>query len=401
MSQKIAYQISQIIFVFTNSFSYFCTRFETYIIMILQIIFFTFIAVVTIQLVYYIFIFGKFSFAKPQTNNPKRIPISVIVCAKNEEENVKNYIPLLINQNYPDFEIVLIDDASSDETLEVFEAFEKQYSKVKLVKVENIEAFWGNKKFALTMGIKAAKNEYLLFTDADCYPKSTEWINEMSAQFSQQKTIVLGYGAYEKIKGSFLNKIIRFETLLTATQYFSWAKVGNPYMGVGRNMAYKREEFFKTNGFIEHMKIRSGDDDLFINEAATASNTTICYSQESFTFSKSKTTFTEWFKQKRRHVATAKHYKLFDRLQLGLFFLSQILFILLPFILLAFQYQWIIVVCLIGFRYVFTWISLGFSGGKLKEKDVMYIYPLLEIILILTQLNVFFTNVFSKPVQWK
>ncbi|MBY0485869.1 MAG: glycosyltransferase [Flavobacteriaceae bacterium] len=360
-----------------------------------------FIAVVLVQFLYYVVLFGKFSFAKPQTSTPKRVPISVIVCAKNEEENVKNFVPLLAQQNYPDYEIVLIDDASSDETLEVFEAFEKQYSNVKLVKVENIEAFWGNKKFALTLGIKAATNEYLLFTDADCYPTSTEWIKEMSAQFTKEKTIVLGYGAYEKIKNSFLNKIIRFETLLTATQYFSWAKLGKPYMGVGRNMAYKREEFFKTNGFIEHMKIRSGDDDLFINQAANSKNTAVCYTPDSFTFSKPKTTFKDWFTQKRRHVATAKHYKSFDRSQLAVFYASQLLFIILPIILLAFQFQWIIVLSLIAFRYLFAWLSLGFAAGKLKEKDVMYWFPIIEITLIVTQLNIFITNTFSKPVHWK
>lgn len=360
-----------------------------------------FIVVILVQFLYYVVFYGKFSFAKPQTSTPKRIPISVIVCAKNEEENVKNFVPILAEQNYPDYEIVLIDDASSDETLEVFEAFEKQYANIKLVKVANNEAFWGNKKFALTLGIKAAKNEYLLFTDADCYPKSNNWIKEMSAQFTKEKTIVLGYGAYERIKGSFLNKIIRFETLLTATQYFSWAKLGKPYMGVGRNMAYKREEFFRVRGFMDHMKIRSGDDDLFINQASNEQNTTICFAPESFTYSKPKTTFKEWFTQKRRHVATAQHYKSFDKIQLGIFYGTQLLFLILPIILLAFQFQWIVVTSLIGFRYLFTWLSLGFAAGKLKEKDVMYWYPIIEIILIVTQLNVFITNMFSKPVHWK
>ena len=223
----------------------------------------------------------------------------------------------------------------------------------------------------------------------------------MSAQFTKEKTIVLGYGAYEKIKNSFLNKIIRFETLMTATQYFSWAKLGKPYMGVGRNMAYKREEFFKTNGFIEHMKIRSGDDDLFINEASNSKNTTICCTQDSFTFSKPKTTFKEWFAQKRRHVATANYYKTFDRIQLAIFYCSQLLFILLLIVLLAFQFQWIIVTSLIGFRYLFAWISIGFAAGKLKEKDLIYWFPIIEITLIITQLNIFISNTFSKPVQWK
>ena len=160
-----------------------------------------------------------------------------------------------------------------------------------MVKVKNNEAFWGNKKYALTLGIKAAKKEYLLFTDADCYPTSKDWITAMSSQFTKQKTIVLGYGGYEKIANSFLNKIIRYETLLTATQYFSWAKMGKPYMGVGRNLAYKKEEFFNVNGFIDHIQIRSGDDDLFINQAADSDNTTIAYSPESFTYSASKNHF--------------------------------------------------------------------------------------------------------------
>jgi glycosyltransferase involved in cell wall biosynthesis len=367
----------------------------------LLFVFSLFVVIVVVQFLYYIVIFGKFSFAKSQTGTPKRIPISVIVCAKNEEENVRNLIPLLVEQNYYQFEIVLIDDASSDNTLEIFEEFEKQHSNIKLVKVENNEAFWGNKKYALTLGIKAAKYEYLLFTDADCLPSSKDWIANMSSQFTVEKTIVLGYGAYEKIGGSFLNKIIRFETLLTATQYFSWAKLGKPYMGVGRNLAYKRDEFFKVRGFMDHMKIRSGDDDLFINQAAEKKNTTICYLQDSFTYSKPKTSFKEWFTQKRRHVSTAKHYKIVDRNQLGIFYISQLLFITLPIILLAFQFQWIAVVSIIGFRYIFAWIAMGFAAGKLKEKDVMYWFPIIEIVLIFTQLNIFVTNTFSKPVHWK
>lgn len=367
----------------------------------LTITFYLFIVIVAIQLFYYLFVFGKFAYAKAPKSSLKRIPISVIVCAKNEAENVTKFIPLLAEQEYPDFEIVLIDDASSDDTLEILEGFEKQYTNIRLVKVKNNEAFWGNKKFALTLGIKAAKKEYLLFTDADCYPTSKNWIAAMSSQFTKEKTIVLGYGAYEKIGGSFLNKIIRFETMLTAVQYFSWAKMGQPYMGVGRNLAYKKEEFFNVNGFIDHMKMRSGDDDLFINQAATEQNTTICFASESFTYSQPKTTYKDWFTQKRRHVSTAKFYKSFDKIQLSLFYFSQLLFLLLPIILLAFQYQWIIVLSIIGFRYIFTWITLGFSSGKLKEKDVMYWYPIIEIVLTFTQLNVFFTNIFSKPVHWK
>ncbi len=366
-----------------------------------EIILYLFIGIIGIQFFYYIIIFGKFAFYKSQKQTNQNYPISVIVCTKNEEENVKKFLPLLLSQDYSNFEIVLIDDASRDETLEVFEEFEKLHKNIKLVKVENNEAFWGNKKFALTLGIKAAKNEHLLFIDADCYPNSNRWISEMSSHFTKEKTIVLGYGGYDKIKGSFLNKIIRFETLLTATQYFSWAKKGNPYMGVGRNLAYNRSEFFEVNGFVDHMKIRSGDDDLFVNQVANTDNTTICYSSESFTKSTPKTNLKDWINQKRRHIATARYYKAFDKIQLSIFYFSQIAFVLLAIFLLITQFQWIVVLSLITFRYVFAWISIGFSAGKLQEKDVMYYFPVMEIVLIFLQFYLFIINIFSKPVHWK
>jgi glycosyltransferase involved in cell wall biosynthesis len=366
----------------------------------MSVLLYVFFAVAAIQLVYYLGIFSKFAFSKPQQATPKKIAVSVIVCAKNEAENVKRFLPNLINQDYPEFELVLIDDASTDDTLQIFEDYAKLHSNIKIVKVENNEAFWGNKKYALTLGIKAAKYEYLLFTDADCNPVSPSWIREMSSHFTQQKTIVLGYGAYDKLPG-FLNKLIRFETLLTAVQYFSWAKHGLPYMGVGRNMAYKREEFFRVRGFMDHMKLRSGDDDLFINQAGTAKNTATCYTPDSFTYSEPKTTFKEWFTQKRRHVSVAGHYKTFDKIQLGIFYASQFLFFIGAVVLLAFMYEWIMVAAVVGVRYLVTWLVMGFSAAKLKEKDTVYFYPVMEIALIMVQLNVFLSNIFSKPVHWK
>ena len=367
----------------------------------LHAIFIAFLIVFSIQLTYYLFIFGKFSFSKKTENNNQKPPISVIICTKNQEQNVLNYIPLLLNQNYPNFEIVLIDNASSDGTLDVFEEFEKNNSNIKLVKVENNEAFWGNKKFALTLGIKAAKNEYLLFTDPQCYPTSTEWIAEMSTHFSKEKTIILGYNSIIKIKNSFLNKLIRFENLLSSTQAFGWAKAGKPYTGNGKNLAYKREEFFKTNGFIEHMKTRTGEDALFINQAANSNNTTICTSKNSTILTNETPNFKQWIHTTRIVYNNHSKFKLFDKLQLKTFYTSQLLVIILPIILLANQYQWIIVASLLTTRYIITWITLGYSANKLNQKDLLVLYPIYEITTLLIQLNIFITNKITKPKDWK
>lgn len=367
----------------------------------LDFIFYGFIAVVIIQALFYIFLFGGFAFLKPKKVAPKSIAVSVIICAKNEAENLKTFLPSVIAQHYPNFEIVLINDASKDDTLDVMHHFSKMHNNIKVVDVKSIEAFWGNKKYALTLGIKTAKNDFLLFTDADCKPISKYWIKDMSSRFSNKKTIVLGYGAYSKIKKSFLNKLIRFETLITAVNYFSFAKFGLPYMGVGRNLAYTKKEFFDANGFINHIKVRSGDDDLFVNQIATPQNTAICFSKGSFTESPPKTTFEDWIKQKRRHVSTAKHYKMKHKVLLTLLYTSSLLFWLFALILLLTLFNWKIVLGIFIFRITLQYIILGISSKKLGETDLLAFLPFLEIFLIITQLTIFINNLISKPNHWK
>ena len=362
---------------------------------------YTFIAIVSIQFIYYVFIFSRFAFAKADNPTIKNIPVSVIVCAKNEAQNLAILIPKLVEQNYAQFEIVLINDASSDDTLEIMESFKAQHSNIKIVDVINNEAFWGNKKYALTLGIKAATHNYLLFTDADCIPNSNDWIKIMSSYFTNKKSIVIGYGAYTKQKGSFLNKLIRFETLFTAIQYFSYTKIGMPYMAIGRNLAYTKDTFYAVNGFMNHIKIRSGDDDLFVNEAATSNNTNICFSDDGFTISKPKTTFKQWRIQKRRHIATAKHYKPKHKFMLGLFYLSQFLFWIIAITLLAAAFKPILIVSLIGFRLLFQYLIIGYSAKKLNETDTILMLPFLEIFLIIFQLSIFISNLISKPTHWR
>lgn len=367
----------------------------------LNITFYVFIGVIVLQIIYNLVVFGRFAFSKPQYIVAKRVPISVIICAKNAAENLKKLVPALANQNYPDFELVLIDNASSDDTLDVLEEFEKQYPNIRLVKVENNEAFWGNKKYALTLGIKAARKEYLLFIDADCQPASENWIANMASQFTMSKTIVLGYNGYYKKKNSLLNKIIRFDGLVNAMQYFTWAKLGSPFTGNGKNLAYKKEEFFKINGYINHMNIRIGEDALFINEAATKKNIAVCYTPESFTYRESKKSFSKWVTEKRKRAFISGFFKPFDKFQLKAYYVLQISFLLLAIVLAALQFDWMFLVPAIITRYAFTWFVVAKGAAKLNEKDAVYWYPFIEIILIFTQLYAYSANLFSKPSRWK
>ena len=368
----------------------------------LEYLFIAFIVIFCIQFIYYIFIFGSFSFykIKPSENN-FNLPVSVIICAKNEAKNLTKNLPLLLKQNYENFELVLINDCSHDRTLKVMEKFKKEASfPIRIVNIVANEQFWGSKKYALTLGIKAASHEHLLFTDADCIPVSESWITEMVNNFSNEHQIVLGYGAYKKIKKSWLNKLIRFESILTAIQYFGYAKIGIPYMGVGRNLAYTKSIFFKVNGFANHMHIKSGDDDLFINQVATKENTAISCSQNSFTESIPKTNFKDWIHQKRRHISTASLYKPAHKFLLGLFFSSQLLFWILGITLLCLLYNWQLVSILIFARFLFQYLVIGYSAKKLNERDLILFIPFFEIFLILIQMFIFIKNMISKPTHW-
>lgn len=349
----------------------------------------------------YFLAFFKFAAAQGKEPGVKLFPVSVIICAKNEAENLRNFLPAVLDQDYPDFEVIVINDASRDETLEVIEYFQQIDGRIKIVNVQNNEAFWANKKYALTLGIKKARNPYLLFTDADCAPQSTNWIAEMAGNFNENKSIVLGYGGYFKHKNSFLNKVIRFETLLTAIQYFSYAEWGAPYMGVGRNLAYTSREFYEQKGFASHLHLRSGDDDLFVNEAATPYNTAVCFNGEAITRSVPKKTFKDWFWQKRRHTSVAREYKLRDRLLLGIFYSSRLLFwLLLGVLLLAGIYPEIVLAAFLLLMIV-EFIIYYKAARKLNETDVVWFFPFLEVFLILSQFGIFLANIFSKPRHWK
>jgi len=368
----------------------------------LHLLLYTFYCVAAIQLFYYLFIFRTFSFATQKNKKKVATPVSVVICVKNKATKLPFTLQALIKQNYPNLELVLINDRSVDNTLEIMEGFKKKYPKndIKIVDIKDNENFWGNKKYALTLGIKAAKHEYLLFTDADCRPLSNFWVQEMANQFSNNKTIVLGYGAFDKDKKSLLNKLIRYESLTTAMYYFSFAKMGFPYMGVSRNVAYSKAQFFLKNGFANHINIRFGDDDLFINENATKKNTAICFSQKSFTTSIPKKTYKGWIRQKRRRFFTVKYYKPIHKFLIMLFYISQFLFWVLASILLTFLFSWKLIVGIILFRTLIQYIIIGSSAKKLYEKDLIFYIPFLELFLIVIQMIIFIKNKIAIPKYW-
>lgn len=298
---------------------------------------------VGIQLIYILGIFSRTAFysdaaksglpdvadsLKPSINAPDRHPpVSIIVCAWNELENLQTLLPLLVEQAYPVFEILVMDDRSSDGSREFLEQFADRFQNVRFIRIDREHDHVTPKKYALTTGIRNATHDLILLTDADCQPAGEFWLAGMVAHLDNpQKQIVLGFGPYHRQKmHGWINRLIRYETLFTAVQYFSMALAGLPYMGVGRNLMYRRKLFLENKGFYSHIRVLGGDDDLFINEVATPRNVAISVHPATFTYSKPKATFAEWWHQKQRHLSVGKYYKTRNKVWLGLLSLSHIL----------------------------------------------------------------------------
>ena len=375
-----------------------------------------FVLFLLVQLYFYAFVFGKYtgsesspllipkSFKGPPIRNVEHVlgGVSVVVCAFNEADNLLANLKSLAEQRYPDYEIILVDDGSTDETPRIIREFQDEFNSEKRpVRVLRITPSESNgKKYALSRGIEMARRENILVTDADCSPSSPHWINKMASGLEGDSEIVLGYGAYRKIPGSLLNKLIRFETLMTALQYFSYALQGQAYMGVGRNLAYKKVLFDNTGGFRTHLDVRSGDDDLFVNEVATSKNTVICDHPDAFTISDPEGELSSWVRQKRRHITTSKHYKTKQKFKLGVFYLSQIGFYTGAIALLTVNTAPRLVIGLILLRFLVFYYTINRTAKKLHEKDLVTLAPLYEISIIFMQLYLFVANTFSPPKKW-
>jgi glycosyltransferase involved in cell wall biosynthesis len=367
-----------------------------------EIVFGAFVTTTLIQLFYYLGIFSRFAFRKAKTElaTNHQEPVSVVICAKNEAQNLQKNIPLFFAQNYPSFQIVVVNDCSVDESEDILDEFEKKYPSLHVVTLKEDEIREHDKKLALTLGIKGAKHDLLLLTDADCVPANADWIATMVRSFDATTDIVLGFGAFKKSDG-FLNKLIRFDGFFVALQYLSYSLSKLTYMGVGRNLAYRKSLFFKHKGFAAHYHIQSGDDDLFINGAATKNNTKIEFSSNSFTYSEPKKTFRNWVYQKKRHITTAKYYRAIHKFLLSLFSATTFLFYCLFVALLVLQFELYLVLSVFVVRMLVQMIIFRKSMVKLGQNDLWWFSFGYEILLMLFYPFIFVSNIFVKKHKWK
>jgi glycosyltransferase involved in cell wall biosynthesis len=351
-------------------------------------------AVTAVQVFYYTWFFSRIAFFKPKAKQQtQQHPVSVIICARDEDENLARNLPGVLVQTYPSTsEVIVVNDNSLDDSKYILQELKKTFKSLNVVELTQEAKLINGKKYPLSIGIREAKHEVLLLTDADCVPASEFWIQKMQDGYGNGTEIVLGYGAYHK-KPGVLNKLIRFETFHTALQYLSYALAGLPYMGVGRNLSYKKDVFIRNKGFSSINHIPSGDDDLFINKVATGKNTAVIIDPDAVTRSIPKTTWSGWLKQKSRHYTTAKFYKPKHKFLLGLYFITQFIFYPLVAVTAIF-YDWRLALGILGLRLLVQGIILYNAMKKMGEKDLWPWFFFLDLWM-------FFYYIIFAPALWK
>lgn len=325
-------------------------------------------------------------------------PVSIIICAHNESYNLSQYLQTLLTQDYPEYEVIIVDDGSEDETRAVLDTYMVRDPRLHMTFVPYGARVGSTKKLALTLGAKAAQYDYLLLTDADCVPESNRWIREMMKGFDKvpsdkgptTKEIVLGFGAYFEEAGH-VNRLVRYDTLFNGLHYLGAALCGHPYMGVGRNLAYRKSLFFNSGGFTKLMTNIAGDDDLFVNHVATKANTAVVLSRDSYTWSIAKTTIKDWWQQKRRHLSVSPSYKTETKLRLaiepltrGLFYAAFVGLIIyniysLPIALSLFLVRWIMQTVILNLSAHRMGLK-GFAMGSILWFDI--VLPLVNLWML-------------------
>lgn len=356
--------------------------------------------VILLQLLYYTLLFFRFSFHKPKPLLPLNgLPISIVISAKDEAHNLIKTLPVIAGQNYPNFEVVVVNDNSSDDTEFVIKDCINRFPNIRLVNLNSSVTNIHGKKFPLSIGIKAAAYENILLTDADCIPTSDQWLMKMARHYTGKKQMVIGYSTFYK-KIGLLNGMIHYDILHSAIQYFSYYLAKMPFMGVGRNLSYTKSLFFDNKGFTSQYHLPYGDDVLFVNKVADYKICAIEYSPDAQTITRPKSHLKSWVTIKSYRNKAQKLFKPKHR------FLLSIYNILMPLVYLFFGLSlylslhhpvYLIIVCSLMFlKYVVQYLVFGLSAKKLNEKGITPFIIFYDIIFSIINPIIFVITSLSK-----
>ena len=356
-------------------------------------------ALLIIQAIYYFGLYNRIhinnrAFKRGDVHFTQELPpLSVIISARNDSENLRKFLPAILEQDYPDFEVIVINDGSTDESETLLNSLEDKYHHLYHSFTPEDSKYISRKKLALTLAIKASKHNWLVLTEANCQPASNQWLRLMARNFTSRTEVVLGYSGYEAGKG-WLHRRVAFDSLFTSLSYLGWALAGKPYMGLGRNMAYRKELFFNNKGFSAHLNLQRGDDDLFINQVAKGSNTRVETDVNATMRMQPIEYYKDWKEERVSYMATSRYYKGVQESLLKLETTTRLLFHLLfvaTLVVSVLSFHWLvfgIAFIIWALRYTMQAVIINKTATEMGEKRHYYFtLPIFDLLLPIQSLG--------------
>ena len=327
--------------------------------------------------------------------------VSVVLTAHNETNYLKENLVYLLEQDYPNFEVVVVDYTSSDDTQFVLRVCSENYPNLKPITFSKDVNMFSGKKYPLSIGIRSAKNDVILLTEPDCLPKSFNWIRNMMAGYTTGADIVVGYSGVKQEPG-LLNNLIQYDNLTATASCLGMLIMGNPYTASGHNLSYRRDFFFDHGAFINHYKEPEGADDMFVNQNATKQNTVMVLEPDAFVMCEPRATYEMWKLQRKARYSTKKYYSCKDKTLLSLPYIAVTLFYAAVVLLLvAGTFPWEIVAAIVTIKLAWQIITFSRLSKRFDVKGVTFWSPLYELYFLLANTILYVTTLHHKKRKWK
>lgn len=358
----------------------------------------SFAAIALVQLIYFWLLFVRLAFYKKTFEETEEKPVSVVIIANNQYRDVNENLAAFLEQAHRKYEVVLVVDNSEDGTMELAEEFTAKYPHLRIVELTQSLNWFSGRKFPLSLGIKSAYSDLILLTDITCRPANDHWITQMTSAMQPGREIVLGYSSWRTT--SKINKWLRFTAFYDALLYLSAALSGIAFKGIGRNLSYTRELFYRNKGFSAHYTIIAGDDELFVNKTATRKNVSAQLSAASRIDQVRPVTFRQWLQSERARLRIRHYFKPGHRLLIETYNVSLFLFYAILTALVILKAPWISVAAIFALRLISQLILFGLIQKRLHEKNLLLLTPFFEILLLLIDFFIRLRLLFSPKRKW-
>lgn len=341
-------------------------------------------------------------FKKQYFSDSSSVFVSVIVPCRNEEKNIPLLLKSLLNQNYPNYEIIFVDDLSTDRTTEILA--EQQRIFPEKISVYKTDPALSGKKQALLLGVENAKGEIIITTDADCI-HSEKWIYDLVSAFQNDKIKMTAGCVVLNNPGSIFAHIQQLDQLALTAISAGFQKAGLPVMCSGANLAFRKSAFIETGNYQSHLDEISGDDVFLMHRFVKKyGNTSIVFVTEENALVKTApvSTISQFISQRFRWGEKSKRYKLFFPVFLAFVTASASILLLTGLLLLPVDHAHIMLLSIsLGTKATIDFLLLFLTGRVLgATASLWYFFPAFLFHLLYVP-GISIAALFTKKVNWK